>query len=237
MQIKSVTESVLQDLRVRIIVGELAPGSKLKETELSSFFSISRAPLREAFRLLENEHLVIYIPRKGCYVTDISIENCREIYQARTMMECFSVDLLEAKGIRVLPEVESTQEKTANLEMPSGSDAVQKFDYLKAIADFHIKLVEAAGNSQLNYFYHSIFPSLARYQSMYTYITGLMHKSHQEHDHFLKLIKSGDYEHAKENLTSHINKFVLLIEDKIKQDEKTQPLKPVSLFAGHRLMN
>ena len=102
MQIKSVTETVLQDLRVKIIVGELAPGSKLGEYELSSSFGISRAPVREAFRLLENEHLVIYYPRRGCYVTEISIKKCREIYQVRTMMECFSVDLLEAKGIMLM---------------------------------------------------------------------------------------------------------------------------------------
>lgn len=60
MIIKSVTETIFQDLRVKIIEGALAPGSKLKEKELSSNYGISRAPLREAFGLLENEHLVSY---------------------------------------------------------------------------------------------------------------------------------------------------------------------------------
>jgi DNA-binding GntR family transcriptional regulator len=220
MQIKSVTETVLQDLRVKIIVGDLAPGSKLKEEELSSVFGISRAPLREAFRLLESEHLVIYYPRKGCYVTEISLKKCREIYQVRTMMECFSVDLLKAKGIQDLPKVESALEETVNLTMPSSEDAYRKFDYLKTIANFHTSLVETAGNTQLSYFYHAIFPNLARYQSLYTYISGLMNKSYQEHKQFLRLIQICDYEEAKDCLRRHINKFVKIIENKISDDEE-----------------
>ena len=220
MQIKSVTETVLQDLRVKIIVGELAPGSKLNEKELSSNFGISRAPLREAFRLLESEHLVVYYPRKGSYVTEISIEKCREIYQVRTMMECFAVDLLRAKGIKDLPKVESALEETVNLVMPSNDDVYNKFDYLKAIANFHISLVESAENSQLTYFYHSIFPNLARYQSIYTYISGLMNKSYEEHKEFLRLVKGCDYDEAKNYLKCHIDKFVKIIEGKINDDEE-----------------
>ena len=220
MHIKSVTETVLQDLRVKIIVGELAPGSKLNEKELSSNFGISRAPLREAFRLLESEHLVVYYPRKGSYVTEISIEKCREIYQVRTMMECFAVDLLRAKGIKDLPKVESALEETVNLIMPSNDDVYNKFDYLKAIANFHISLVESAENSQLTYFYHSIFPNLARYQSIYTYISGLMNKSYEEHKEFLRLVKDCDYDEAKNYLKCHIDKFVKIIEGKINDDEK-----------------
>ncbi len=220
MQIKSVTETVLHDLRVKIIVGELAPGSKLGEKELSSNFGISRAPLREAFRLLENQHLVIYYPRKGCYVTEISLKNCREIYQVRAMMECFSVDLLKAKGIKDLPKVESALEETVNLTIPSSEDAYKKYDYLKTIANFHISLVESAGNTQLSSFYHAIFPNLARYQSIYTYISGLMNKSYQEHREFLRLVKNCDYGEAKDYLRCHINKFVKIIENKISDDEE-----------------
>ena len=135
-------------------------------------------------------------------------------------MECFAVDLLRAKGIRDLPKVESALEETVDLAMPSNDDAYKKFDYLKAIANFHISLVETAGNKQLTYFYHSIFPNLARYQSIYTYISGLMNESYQEHLEFLRLVKKSDYEKAKDYLRCHINKFVKIIEDRINDDEE-----------------
>lgn len=222
MEILSVMETVVQYLRERIITNELKSGQKLNEIELASEINISRAPLREAFRMLENEHLVVSIPRKGCYVTEISLGDCQEIFEAREMIECASVDLLKAKGIRNLPEVASALEKTADLPMPTSSDPHGKFQYLKAIADFHIKLVEAAGNSRLTHFYNAIFSSLARYQAMYTYIPGLMNTSQEVHSQILHMIKQGDHEEAKNLLKFHIESFLELMEKKI--GERTVPI-------------
>lgn len=215
LNIISVTGKIVQHLRIHIIEGELTPGQKLNEIELARKLGISRPPLREAFRVMENEHLVVSIPRKGSYVTEVSIEDCREIYQAREMMECFSVDILQAKGIRNLPEVASSLEITADLPMPTSADPYEKFNYLKTIADFHITLVEASGNSRLSHYYHALFPNLARYQSMYTYIPGLMNVSQETHEAILSSIQNGDYDKAKEKLSTHIRGFLALMEKKI----------------------
>jgi len=221
MEIIGVGESVLQHIRVQIITGELTPGQKLNEVELSASLDISRGPLREAFRVLENEHLVISVPRKGCYVTDVSFGDCQEIFAVRGVIECASVDILKAKGIKNLPEVASALEKTDDLRMPTSSDPYGKFQYLKTIADFHIKLVESAGNSRLTFFLNVIFSSLARYQAMYTYMPGLMDESHKEHIEILRLIETENYDKAKRSLESHINKFIVLIGDRLGEDEKT----------------
>ncbi len=73
MEIKSVTESIVHYLRDHIISGDFAPGRKLTEMELSAQMGVSRPPLREALRIMENDNLVTRIPRKGTYVTTISI--------------------------------------------------------------------------------------------------------------------------------------------------------------------
>ncbi len=215
MEVIGVTESTVQYLRVHIITGELAPGQKLNEVELASRLDISRPPLREAFRILENEHLIVSIPRKGCYVSEISMGDCRGIFEAREMIECFAVDLLRAKNIRDLPHVASALEVTADYPMPTSPDPYEKFNYLKAIANFHIKLIESAGNARLNRFFYSIFSNLARYQDMYIYIPGLMDKSQEDHGQVLDLIKSGDYVEAREFLRAHINSFLKFIEEAI----------------------
>jgi DNA-binding GntR family transcriptional regulator len=215
VEVIGVTESAVQYLRVHIITGELAPGQKLNEMELSSRLSISRPPLREAFRILENEHLIVSIPRKGCYVTEISMEDYRGIFEAREMIECFAIDLLRAKNIRNLPHVASALKVTADLPAPTSSDPYEKFSYLKAIANFHIKLVESADNARLNRFYYSIFSNLARYQDMYIYIPGLMDKSQEDHKRVLDLIRSGNYVEAREFLRAHVNSFYNFIEEVI----------------------
>ncbi|MEE9612195.1 MAG: GntR family transcriptional regulator [Desulfatiglandales bacterium] len=220
MEFVGVKEGVVQYLRAHIIIGELIPCQKLNEIELSSRLGISRGPLREAFRLLENEHLVASIPRKGCYVTEVSMGACRELFEAREMIECFAVDLLKERGIRDLPAVAEALEASADLPTPSDSDPYDKFEYLRAIADFHIKLIESAANSLLNHFFRTIFSSLARYQSMYVYVPGLMNTSQEEHKEILTLIKEGDYAQAKRALSLHIHKFIAFIEEKIGMHER-----------------
>ena len=217
--ITSVTETIVRHLRVHIIDQQLPPGHKLNEVELSSSLGVSRPPLREAFRILENEHLVVSFPRKGSYVTEMSINDCQEIFEAREMLECYAIDLLQAKGIREIRAAAKTLALTRRLRMPRTSNPYEKYDYLKAIADFHISLVEASGNSRLARSYQAIFHSLARYQGMYVFIPGLMEKSQAVHEQILGLIQKGNYEKAKEKLRFHIRGYFKTTEEKLRNSQ------------------
>ena len=211
----TITESIVEHLRTHIITGALKPGQKLNESKLSSHLGVSRPPLREAFRMLENEKLVQSVSRKGSCVTDISSKDCQDVFEVREMIECTAVDLLKTKAIRSLPEVASVLEKTADLSIPTSSDPHIRFQYLKAVDDFHVKLVESAGNSRLTHFYNAIFISMARYQSMYMYEILYMNKSQRLHEQILHLISEGDYGEAKSLLKSHIQGFLEIIQNKI----------------------
>ena len=214
MQFIGVTEGLLQYLREHIIDWKFKPGQKLNEMDLSSRLGTSRSPLREAFRMLSSEHLVDFVPRKGCFVAKASMEDCIEIYQAREMLECYAIDLLKSKNIRELPKVEAVLKLTSGYEMPTEDDPAKKFAYLKQIADFHIKIVEAADNSRLSAYFYSIFPSLARYQSLYVFIHGLMERSQHEHENILSLIKEGRYDEAKKLHRNHIRSWPKLLSER-----------------------
>jgi DNA-binding GntR family transcriptional regulator len=219
LAITGVTDTILHQLRVHIIDRRIPPGKKLNEVELSSSLGVSRPPLREAFRMLENEHLITSIPRKGSYVSEMSIDDCQEIFEAREMIECFAVELLQKRGIRELPKTSSTLALTRRLRMPKTSDPFDKYNYLKAIAEFHISLVEASGNSRLIRSYQAIFHSLARYQDMYVFVPGLMDKSQAAHEQILHLIQKGNYEKAKEKLRSHIRRYSKTTEEKLRNSQ------------------
>ena len=219
MKSLTLAENLVQYLRVGIITGELRPGQKLNEMALASSLDVSSAPLREAFRVLENENLVESVARKGRCVSKVSIKDCHELYETRMMMESFAVDLLQSRNIRDLSQADSSLTLTKNLHMPTGPDPNGKFEYVKAIFDFHFKLVESAGNSQLNRLYNSIFSKLARYQYMYMYAYDpeIVSNYTEEHKQILDLIRNGNYSRAKEVLGAHIAKFVQLIDERIKQ--------------------
>lgn len=215
MEIIGVTKSVQNYLRVHIITRNLVPGQKLNEAEIAARLDVSRAPIREAFRILENESLVTSAPRKGCFVSEMSIKDCLDIFAVRTMIECFAIDILKADNIREVPNVAEVLKKTDDLPLPLRDDPYGKYEYLREIAAFHIQLVATSNNARLMTMYNAILPSLARYQSLYTYIPGLMDESHRDHEQILKLIAVGKHEKAKELLAAHISKFIEFVEERI----------------------
>lgn len=216
MQVLNVTTSALQFLREKIITGELKSGQKLNEIDLSIKLGISRPPLREAFRVLEKDRLVINVPRKGTYVSELSVKDFEELSQIREMMECFAIDLLKASNIRHLPKVTLALNKALSLPQPLNSvNPEELLNRIKVILDFHTRLVESAGNSRLAYNYQSIGLNLARYQFIYFYISGAAQHSLDDHAKILELIRNGQYDQAKEELRKHIHYTVELVKNRI----------------------
>lgn len=218
MDILNVTGSVLQYLREKIIIGEFKPGQRLNEYNLSSELNISRPPLREAFRVLEQDRLVNYIPRKGSYVTDLSAKDFEEVSQVREMMECYAIDLIKAKVTKDI-NLENMEYSVYNSSQVPKSlndiDQIQLTKYIKTILDFHYSLIEASGNSRLQAMYHSITYHLARYQFIYFKIDGAVWHSLEDHKQTFELIKNGHYNQAKEELRKHIRYTFEKVKNKV----------------------
>ncbi len=78
---------VLDELRQSIIAGRLAPGSRLVERELTAMMGVSRTVVREALRQLESEGLVSIIPNKGPIVRELTVEEAKDLYSIRAVLE------------------------------------------------------------------------------------------------------------------------------------------------------
>ena len=87
LQSSSLTSVVQQELERRIVQGELAPGDKLIEAALAESLGVSRGPVREAFRMLEEAGLVRQEKNRGVFVRDIPLAEALEIYDLRAMMD------------------------------------------------------------------------------------------------------------------------------------------------------
>ena len=161
MNFKSVKESATEYIKNKIITGEFVAGNAINETALAAHLNISRPPIREALRTLENEHLVVSVPRKGTYVSKLSVEDLLEIYQLREMVEGYSIDLLKEKNIRNLPAISSSLEEFSRLPEPDCDNLEKRLTYLRSAYDFHIKLVESSGNKLLTRWNNSISVSYA----------------------------------------------------------------------------
>lgn len=215
MEIRGVRESVVQYLRDQIVKGELDAGQRLNENHLSSQIGVSRPPLREAFRILEHERLVESIPRKGARVTDLTLEDFQHVCQAREMIECQAIDLLEEQQIRNVPDMEQALDEASAMSVPLDHDPEKQLLYFKAFSRFHVKLVDSAGNYWLSHFYHAIASNLARYQFMYFSIKGAARRSTHHHKQVIEHIKEGAYGEARANLKAHLRGTAELLETRI----------------------
>lgn len=78
-------------LRTRITEGQLPPGTRLSEEDIGAALGVSRNTLREAFRLLGHERLLVHEFNRGVFVRKLTVDDVRDLYQVRRLLECGAV--------------------------------------------------------------------------------------------------------------------------------------------------
>jgi DNA-binding GntR family transcriptional regulator len=91
---KTLRTEVVEMLRDAIVTGKVDPGDHLKESDIASQMMVSRSPVREAFRQLEQEGLIISVPNQGCYVKAFDNREIEEIFTLRAFLENFAFELI-----------------------------------------------------------------------------------------------------------------------------------------------
>jgi DNA-binding GntR family transcriptional regulator len=211
----TISQNVAEYLRKKIISGDFEAGEKLKEKELSVILKVSTAPVREAFRILENDHLVLNTQRKGCAVNKFSVDDCRQIFKVREVLECCAIDLFEEQGITELPAVVLALNSSSSLTNVSSEDERKLIEDHNPFPEFHIKMVESTENNWLINIYSKISPTVSRYQFLsYSYVPGLLKEQLDEHSEILRLIQIGGYDEAKAMLRAHLSRFLRRIEER-----------------------
>ena len=91
-------QRIYETLRAEVISGQRKPGELLSEAELARSWGVSRSPIREAFRQLEEHHLVRWAPRRGATVARLTVAGLRDIYEVREALEALSAGLAAERG-------------------------------------------------------------------------------------------------------------------------------------------
>ncbi|PYU98922.1 MAG: GntR family transcriptional regulator, partial [Acidobacteria bacterium] len=141
----SLPEAVAQKLRDAILVGQLKPGDRLVEQKLAGSFGIGQPTLREALKELELQGFVRKSPKKGTYVTKVTLEDCRKIQQVRMALEVVAIEKAAANV------TDAALAELARL-VTSMRKAAQKFDlatFHKSDLAFHRIIWDLTGNEYL----------------------------------------------------------------------------------------
>jgi len=129
--LRSAEEAVTEALRKAIHQGDLKPGQRLSQADLAEQLGVSRIPLRDALRRLEAEALVKMDGRRGTWVSDLSIDGIKEIYEIRIMLEerCarHAVENISDEDLESLLELFDEMDRAELDPEGSGYDARRKF--------------------------------------------------------------------------------------------------------------
>ena len=175
----SLSQQAADSIRDAILSGTLEPGTQLVEAELAEQMSISRAPIREAMRNLEEEGLVLRVPYRGVFVSHVSPADIQELYTLRSIIEVFAVRLAVERATDAdFARLEAIVQAMQTAALTETLDQVSNLDM-----QFHRTLYEISGHKLLLQTWHGLeqkvrFIMALRHQGLYRRILQVV-KTHQ----------------------------------------------------------
>jgi len=209
---------VFEHLYNAIKKGDFYSGQTLTERELATRLGVSRTPIREAFRLLENLGLVESHPHKGIRVISIPQEQIKYLYQIR--------EVLEGLGVKTLA-LSKNEEAIIHLRglIEKAELAMQKEDIAllaKINTEFHLSIAYFSGNIYLKNTMQTLQSHMSLLMSTSLSHRGRPAENIREHRLILQAIENGDSELAEANAKSHVrNAFKIVMTELEMQNNLT----------------
>lgn len=200
LQSSSLASAVQQAIEQAILAGQFAPGSKLIEVTLAERLGVSRGPVREAFRMLDEIGLVRTEKNRGVYVRDMSLREAAEIFDVRAALE-------EMVGRQLAASITPEQLQEINLVLDAMTQAVAAQDanqYHLLNLQFHDRLVEMSGNRRLLDIYRKLIKELSLFRRLSLGSSGVLPLSEQGHRQIVRAIASGNAEAAGRAMAEHV---------------------------------
>lgn len=197
-------EFVLNQLRQEIITRELSPGAPIRQELLAEKYGTSRVPLREALKILEGEGQVTYIPHRGYFVAELSLDDLHEVYVIREMLESKA---LEAASTAVtLADVEYLASLLDQVEAASAAGDVTGMANLNR--QFHFAIFELSSMPRLVRLIRVLWDATDAYRSMYyAEETNRLHVN-REHREMLAALTDKDSDSLIKLHSAHRNRAV-----------------------------
>lgn len=207
-------EAVLTELRRLLVTGELAPGAPVRQESLAERLGVSRVPLREALKVLEGEGQVVYLPRRGYVVAELSVEDLLEVYRLR--------ELLEAEAIRAaVPRLDHELLEAIAGAAREVDRAGRSGDLVEMTASnrrFHFLLFDAAAMPRLSRTLRQLWDATDVYRAVYFGAPANRSRVAHEHADLLAAARDGDAERAVAVQAAHRDHSVAAVRAAITGD-------------------
>lgn len=196
----SLTDEIADIIRERILKGEYRIGEKIKENQIATELKVSRTPIREAFKQLENEGLIDYIPNRGCFAKGFTRQDIEDIYAVRKALEVLAVEWAVS---RIDDEQLAELQRQSDL-MEFYTTRKDSKRVLDVNADFHDIIYNAAGSRFMAQVLRSYKEYIEQTRKVLYYEQDCLTDIFSEHREILEAIKRRDSAGAKAAMARHL---------------------------------
>jgi DNA-binding GntR family transcriptional regulator len=194
--------SAYEKIKEAILGGALRPLERISEAEVATRLRLSRTPVREAFGLLAAEGLIVVVPRRGSFVSQLRIDDILEIYQVRTPLECMAARIAaETLDEPMLAELGRLVEAEAARQ---GSRIAR--ESLDANLEFHQIIVGCVRNRRLKALVGQLQGQVHRARMLWPSTLARLDETWKEHAELVSALRARDPDRAEEAMRTHLDR-------------------------------
>ncbi len=196
-------EEIAQDIATAIVEKRLPPGTRLREEALGKVYGVSRTKIRAALLTLSRDKLIQIVPDKGALVSKPSVQEAREVFAVRRVLEAEVVRLFvaqaRARDFELLEQHIHIERTTLEPRTSVGSARE------KLLGDFHVVMAECTGNVTLTELVREMVARSSLIAMLYP-STNDPHCSSDEHEQLLRVCRRGDTAAAVACMNEHLQR-------------------------------
>lgn len=196
----SLVQKVREQLEDDIVEGRLRPGVQLYVDDIAAQFEVSRTPVREALQQLEASGLVEVLPKRGTYVSSLSVSSLIEMFEVMAELEAMCARLAARRADTAM----QTDLALAMQECEHQAQAGKPNDYYHANEAFHQLVYQASGNQYLSQQTLGLKNRLKPYRRMQLQVRDRLAQSVAEHRALVHAIQHGDADAAANAARDHV---------------------------------
>lgn len=195
-----------EEIKRKIVYLELEPGDVIDENVLQAELGLGRTPIREALQRLEWEQLVTIVPRRGTFVSEISIKDLHQIFELRMKTEALATRLAAKRG------TEDHWEQMGKVLESQNWQSASDEDLIKIDEACHHIIYAAADNRFLQESLTTHYTLSLRLWYYFLHRIGDMRTAVQEHQQIYECLRNGNADEAVRLMEQHIHSFQLEIQ-------------------------
>jgi DNA-binding GntR family transcriptional regulator len=201
----SLVDNVTERLRGALLSGEIKPGERIRVAELEKTFGVSHIPIREAFRRLEAEGMIVALPQRAAVAAGVDLDDLGGLYDLRRVIEC---EVIRRSVASMTPEQVARVEEALRVLVATAQDNDSP-EFWERHMDFHWSLLEPAASAWVKRVLDQTWIASQRYVRIF--VSETIGDAMRDHRDLLAACKKRDADRAEKILRRHLDRTELAV--------------------------